>query len=119
MTRYCPAGVNSRLPSGANVSLRKNEEKVSSPAYIRSLRKPSVLNVSGLNPSPVAWRLGELADCMTAGKGSEGAGDTDRRIEGDEPNDERRLCEVGAGGFMGKARLCGVPGTDGTGEAAP
>jgi hypothetical protein len=26
---------------------------------------------------------------------------------------------VGAGGFIGSARLCGVPGTDGTGEAAP
>ena len=26
---YCPAGVKSRLPSGANVSLRKKDVKVS------------------------------------------------------------------------------------------
>jgi hypothetical protein len=55
---------------------------------------------------------------MTAGNGSEGAGDTDRLIDGDEPNDERRLCEVG-GGFIGSARLCGVPGADGIGEPIP
>ena len=28
-TLYCPAGVKSKLPSGANVSLLKNEVKVS------------------------------------------------------------------------------------------
>ena len=28
-TLYCPAGVNSRLPSGANVNLLKNDVKVS------------------------------------------------------------------------------------------
>jgi hypothetical protein len=83
------------------------------------LRRPSVLSASFLKPSPVACRLGEFAEGITAGRGNEGAGDTDRRIDGDEPNDERRLCEVGAGGFMGRARLWGVPGTDGTGEAAP
>lgn len=41
---------------------------------------------------------------MTAGRGSDGLGETDRLIEGptDEPKDERRLCEVG-GGFIGNA----------------
>jgi hypothetical protein len=105
MTRYWPAGVKSRLPSGANVKRRKNEEKVSSPAYMRSLRSPSVLSVSGRSPRPAACKLGESADGMTAGSGNDGAGDTDRRIAGDEPNDERRLCEVGPGGFIGRARL--------------
>ena len=112
MTRYWPAGVNSRLPSGENVSRLKNEENVSSPAYIRSFRRPSVLSVSGLNPSPDADRLGEFAEGITAGKGSDGAGETDLLIDGDEPNDDRLLCDVGAGGFIGNARLCGVPGTD-------
>lgn len=56
---------------------------------------------------------------MTAGRGNEGAGETDRLMEGDDPNEDRRLCDVGAGGFIGNARLCGVPGTDGTGDAAP
>lgn len=58
--------------------------------------------------------LGEFG--MTAGSGIDGgAGDAERRIEGDEPNDERRLCDVG-GGFMGRASDCGVPGADGMGE---
>ena len=99
---------------------RKKEEKVSSPAYILSFRRPSVLSVSGLAPSPnpEACRLGELADGMTAGRGSDGAGDTDRLIEGDDPKEFRLLCDVGAGGFIGNARRCGVPGIDGTGDPA-
>lgn len=101
MTRYCPAGVKRRLPSGENVSRLKNDENVSSPAYILSFRSPSVLNVSGRSPSPVAFKLGEFADCITAGKGNDGAGETDRRIEGEEPNDDRLLCDVGPGGFIG------------------
>ena len=60
--------------------------------------------------------LGEFG--MTAGRGIEGAGDTDRwRIEGLEPNEDRRLCDVG-GGFIGRASDWGVPGTDGAGEPA-
>lgn len=55
---------------------------------------------------------------ITAGRGSEGAGETDRLIDGEEPNDERLLCDVG-GGFMGNARLCGVPGAEGTGDPIP
>lgn len=63
--------------------------------------------------------LGELG--MTAGNGMDGAGEADRRIEGDDmaPKDERRLCDVGGGCIAGKARDCGVPGIDGTGEPAP
>jgi hypothetical protein len=54
---------------------------------------------------------------MTAGKGKDGAGDADLRIDGDEPKDDRLLCDVG-GGFMNCGSVCGVPGTDGAGEAA-
>lgn len=46
----------------------------------------------------------------------DGAGDADRRMEGDEPKDERRLCDM-SGGFMGSARDAGVPGIEGAGEA--
>ena len=46
----------------------------------------------------------------------EGAGDAERRIDGDEPNDDLRLCEI-TGGFMGSASDAGVPGIDGAGEA--
>src|SRR5437870_3598945 len=53
---------------------------------------------------------------MTAGRGSEGAGEAERRMDGDDPNEDRRLWEVG--GFIGKAMLWGVPGADGMGEAA-
>jgi hypothetical protein len=119
MTRYWPAGVKSKLPSGEKVRRLKNDEKCSSPAYILSFRRPSVLSVSGLKPSPDACRLGELADGMTAGSGNDGAGETDRLMDGDEPNEDRRLCEVGAGGFIGRARLWGVPGTEGTGDPTP
>jgi len=58
------------------------------------------------------------ADGMTAGSGMDGLGETDRCLMGwplCEPNDERRLCDVG-GGFIGSARDCGVPGADGRGE---
>lgn len=58
--------------------------------------------------------LGEFG--MTAGKGIDGAGDADRRIEGEEPNDDRRLWDVGGGCMVGKASDCGVPGIEGTGE---
>jgi hypothetical protein len=40
----------------------------------------------------------------------EGAGEADRRD--DEPKDDRRLWDVG-GGFIGRARDCGVPGAEG------
>jgi hypothetical protein len=55
---------------------------------------------------------------LTAGKGIvDGAGDADLRIDGEDPNEDRRLCEI-TGGFIGKANDVGVPGidADGTGE---
>jgi hypothetical protein len=63
---------------------------------------------------PILLILGELG--MTAGSGIEGAGEAERRIDGDEPKDERRLCDVGGGCMVGRASDCGVPGIDGTGE---
>ena len=51
----------------------------------------------------------------TAGKGIDGAGEADLRTEGDDPNDDRRLCEI-AGGFIGSASDVGVPGIDGAGD---
>ena len=50
-----------------------------------------------------------------AGAGA-GAGEAERRNEGDEPKEERRLCEM-TGGFMGNARDAGVPGIESPGEA--
>lgn len=64
----------------------------------------------------VKYGFGEFSMGLTAGKGIEGAGDAERRIDGDEPKDERRLCEI-TGGFMGNAREAGVPGIDGAGDA--
>jgi hypothetical protein len=68
-----------------------------------------------LNPIPPNG-LGELSMSLTAGNGIDGAGDADRRIEADEPNDERRLWEIG-GGFIGSANEVGVPGIDAAGDA--
>lgn len=92
--------MNRRLPSGAKVSLRKKEVNVSL-AYKAAFLTPKL---------PM---LGEFG--MTAGRGIEGAGEAERRIEGDDPNEDLRLWEVG-GGFMGRANDCGVPGADGTGD---
>lgn len=61
--------------------------------------------------TPIAWTLGDV-EGMTAGRGNEGAGETDRRIDLEEPKEDLRLCEVG-GGSIGRARLFGVPGADG------
>jgi hypothetical protein len=63
---------------------------------------------------PRLLKLGEFG--MTAGKGIDGAGEADRRMEGDEPNEERRLCDVGGGCIVGNANDCGVPGIEGTGD---
>ena len=101
---YCPAGVNSKLPSGAKVNLRKNEVNVSL-AYILAF----------FTPSPPR-RPGEgTSSGLTAGKGRDGAGEADRRIDGEEPKDERRLCDTG-GGSMGKFEVIGVPGVEGAGD---
>ena len=58
--------------------------------------------------------FGEFSIGRTAGSGSEGAGEADLRNEGDDPNEERRLC-VSGGGFIGKAKEVGVPGIEGVG----
>jgi hypothetical protein len=59
---------------------------------------------------PDACGLGEASMGMTAGRGIEGAGDTERL----EEKDDRRLWLMTLGGFMGNE--VGVPGADGTGE---
>ena len=65
-----------------------------------------------------AFKLGEEISGRTAGSGSEGtgAGDADRRNDGEDPKDDRRLCER-AGGSMGRGVARGVPGFDGEGDA--
>lgn len=64
---------------------------------------------------PIRYGLGDFSIGRTAGKGIDGAGDADRRTEGEEPNDERRLCEI-SGGFIGSASDVGVPGIEGAGD---
>src|SRR6478752_4250616 len=86
---YWPAGVNNKLPSGANVKRRKNDVRVSL-AYMGAFLTPPR---AGWLPVARLPMLGELG--MTAGRGMEGAGEAERRIDGDEPNDDRRLCDVG------------------------
>ena len=43
------------------------------------------------------------------------AGDAERRIDGEEPKEDRRL-RVTGGGSMGSGPVFGVPGVDGTGD---
>lgn len=52
---------------------------------------------------------------FTAGNGIEGAGEADLRIEGEEPNEERRLRDTG-GGSMGRGAVNGVPGVEAPGD---
>lgn len=63
-----------------------------------------------------AFKLGEDISGLTAGRGRAGAGEADRRIAGEEPNEERRLEAVG-GGSIGIGMVMGVPGFEGAGEA--
>lgn len=51
---------------------------------------------------------------MTAGRGIDGAGETERRDE----KEDLRLWLITLGGFIGRAIDVGVPGADGTGELA-
>lgn len=65
-------------------------------------------------------RLGD-AEGMTAGSGmAEGLGETERLMPRPacEPKDDLLLCEVCEveGGFIGRARDCGVPGAEGRGD---
>jgi len=62
-----------------------------------------------------ALRLGDEISGRTAGKGNEGAGDAERRNEGEDPNDDLRLPDT-AGGSMGNGVVNGVPGLEGAGE---
>lgn len=62
------------------------------------------------------YGFGEFSIGLTAGKGMDGAGEAERRMEGDDPKDDRRLWDM-SGGFIGSARDAGVPGIDGAGEA--
>jgi hypothetical protein len=57
---------------------------------------------------------GEFSIGRTAGSGIEGAGDWDRLIEVDDPKEDRRLCVMADGGFIGR-RDVGVPGIEGAG----
>lgn len=63
-------------------------------------------------------RLGEDdSSGFTAGSGREAAGEADLRIEGEEPKEDRRLCETGGGSIGKVVVVMGVPGVDGAGEA--
>lgn len=57
--------------------------------------------------------LGDASIGMTAGRGIDGAGLTERR---DDENEDLRLWLMMLGGFIGKAIEVGVPGADGTGD---
>jgi hypothetical protein len=60
--------------------------------------------------------LGEKSIGFTAGSGSAGDGDVDRRRDGEELKELRRLA-VSIGGFIGSENDVGVPGVDGAGDA--
>jgi hypothetical protein len=65
-------------------------------------------------PKLVLFRcgFGDASIGITAGSGIDGAGETERLDE----KEERRLCVITLGGFIGRAADVGVPGADGTGE---
>lgn len=84
------------------VSLRKKEVRVSF-AY----------RLAFLTLVLVGIGLGEASIGITAGRGMEGAGLTERR---DDEKDDLRLWLMMLGGFMGSAIEVGVPGAEGTGE---
>lgn len=72
-----------------------------------------------LTPSPTLYGLGDASIGMTAGRGRDGAGETDRRMDiaGEAaPKEDLRLWLIVLGGFIGKARDVGVPGQEGTGD---
>ena len=94
--------MNNKLPSGAKANRLKNDVNVSF-AYILVFLNESPENGSG-----------EFSMGLTAGNGIDGAGEADRLIDGEDPNDERRLCEM-VGGFIGSANEVGVPGIEGVG----
>ena len=71
-----------------------------------------------LTPNPTVYGFGEASIGITAGRGREGAGEADLRIDiaGEAaPKDDRLLWLIVLGGFIG-IRDVGVPGHEGTGE---
>ena len=67
----------------------------------------------------LAYGFGEASIGITAGRGSEGAGDTDRLIDmaGEAaPNEDLLLWLMVLGGFIGNAEDVGVPGQEGVGD---
>lgn len=60
--------------------------------------------------------FGEFSIGRTAGSGIDGAGDADRLIDAEDPNEDLLLCDI-AGGSIGSLNEFGVPGIDGTGDA--
>lgn len=68
-----------------------------------------------LTPSPLRTLGDGTSSGFTAGSGKDGAGEAERRIDGEEPKEDRRLWDTG-GGSMGRFEAMGVPGVDGAGE---
>ena len=71
-----------------------------------------------LTPRPT-YGFGEASIGITAGRGNDGAGETDRRIDiaGEAaPNEDLLLWLIVLGGFIGNAEDVGVPGHDGVGD---
>ena len=102
---YWPDGVNSRLPSGVKVRRRKNEVRVSLAYRLAFFMPAPIVDVMG-------WGFGEASIGMTAGRGMDGAGDSERR----EEKDDLRLWLTALGGFIGRLTEVGVPGAEGTGD---
>lgn len=68
-----------------------------------------------LTPNPPRILGDGTSSGLTAGNGREGAGDAERRSDGEDPKEERRLCDTG-GGSIGRFEVIGVPGVDGADE---
>ena len=66
-------------------------------------------------PSPPRSPGDETSRGLTAGNGMADAGDAERRIDGEEPKEDRRLIVTG-GGSIGSGPVFGVPGVEGTGD---
>lgn len=67
----------------------------------------------------LAYGFGEASMGITAGRGREGAGETDLRIDiaGEAaPKEDLLLWLMVLGGFIGKAEDVGVPGHEGVGD---
>lgn len=65
------------------------------------------------------YGFGDASIGITAGRGMDGAGEADRRIDmaGEEaPKEDLLLWLTTLGGFIGKAMEVGVPGQEGAGE---